>query len=174
MDEGLSHRGHCIHASGGTDWMATPNYLSQIMNAHEAEEALKPPCPNVTQLTESSHQLRESVEAVEMENKRLSKENDRLREELEKSKEQSALWKIENESRAILIGKYHKIIGYDNSDGFHSEPSPEQMLISLKTALAAAKEELETAKLQMDPFEHVFEFIDNALARIAECEKGTA
>jgi predicted RNase H-like nuclease (RuvC/YqgF family) len=38
------------------------------------------------ELTESNRQLRESVEAVEMENQRLGKEHDRLRGELEKVK----------------------------------------------------------------------------------------
>lgn len=57
------------------------------------------------------HHLRESEEEIE-------------------AYKQAALWKAENESRAILIKKYHDIIGYNNSDGFHSEPSPEKILLN--------------------------------------------
>jgi hypothetical protein len=40
---------------------------------------------------------------------------------------------FENEylSRAEWIKEMNKILGYDNSDGFHSEPSPHQMATNL-------------------------------------------
>lgn len=35
--------------------------------------------------------------------------------------------KVEYESRAEWISKMNSILGYDNSDGFYSEPSPEKL-----------------------------------------------
>jgi predicted RNase H-like nuclease (RuvC/YqgF family) len=105
----------------------------------------------IDDLTESNRQLREGVEAVEMENKRLSKENDRLREELEKVKAELKIadnWSV-TQSR--------------------------QRIATLTTTLAAAKEALLLARPKFDTGKNEkCEQLENALARIAECEKETA
>ncbi len=44
--------------------------------------------------------------------------------------------KIEYESRAIFMDKLFAIIGYDNSDGFHSEPDPIAIAIALRADAA--------------------------------------
>jgi hypothetical protein len=59
----------------------------------------------------------------------------------ELERERDAL-KVEYESRAIWIDKMNKILGYDNSDGFHSSPSPHELAEALR-AESAARELLE-------------------------------
>jgi len=46
-------------------------------------------------------------------------------------KERDAL-KVEYDSRAAWIAEMNAILGYDNSDGFHSEPDPFQIAATLR------------------------------------------
>ncbi len=46
------------------------------------------------------------------------------------------VFKIEYESRVIFMDKLFAIIGYDNSDGFHSEPDPFAIAIALRADAA--------------------------------------
>jgi hypothetical protein len=55
-----------------------------------------------------------------------------LKAKLEEAQQQVELWKIENESRAIILGEVKEIVGYNNDDGFHSTPGPIEMLRTLK------------------------------------------
>jgi cell division septum initiation protein DivIVA len=138
------------------------------------------------QLTESSRLLREGLEAVEMENKRLSKENDGLREELEAVRS------------ANDVLTEHSVAAMDIADGdvkpsdFAKVENQCPMLSSVvklkrksiadTTALAVAKEALEYAQhrarceyaLTTDEIPTIKTNYDNALALIAECEKETA
>jgi len=51
--------------------------------------------------------------------------------EIAKLREEVQFWETENESRAIWIRKMCKLIGYDNSDGFHSKPDPFEIVAKL-------------------------------------------
>lgn len=61
--------------------------------------------------------------------------------ERDEAKQNAAFFKVENDSRAILLRLYHDIIGYNNDDGFHSEPPPETILRNLITERDALKRE---------------------------------
>jgi len=47
-------------------------------------------------------------------------------------------YKVEYESRAIWIEKMNAILGYDNSDGFHSSPTPHEIAQRMKDDLTHA------------------------------------
>lgn len=87
--------------------------LSQIILAVDKAEALN----NASTENEiaASASFNECIAQIMLE--QAEKENDLLRQERD-------VLRSEYESRAAWIDKMNKILGYDNSDGFHSEPDP--------------------------------------------------
>lgn len=61
------------------------------------------------------------------------------------AQERDAL-RVEYESRAAWIAEMNRILGYDNSDGFHSEPDPHTLARQLVAEWAKGKDELETLR----------------------------
>lgn len=75
--------------------------------------------------------MRMKIEDLESKLQQCEKERDEL--------------KVEYESRVIWIRDMNKILGYDNSDGFHSCPDPHTIAINLT---AVAKQLAEVLKLK--------------------------
>jgi len=90
---------------------------------------------------EAITQLRASLLAAEQKVGELEKERDAL--------------KVEYESRALWIEKMNKILGYDNSDGFHSQPDPHEIAARLRASIVEAQRERdELAKHYRTAFGH--------------------
>jgi hypothetical protein len=84
-----------------------------------------------------------------------------LTKELEAAKREREMFKIENESRVIWIEKMSKILGHDNSDGFHSDPCPHtiaERLVSQRDALAAKVRELRESLEKCHPA-HIWDYV---------------
>lgn len=77
--------------------------------------------------------------------------------------------RVEYESRAIWIKQMCDILGYNNDDGFHSEPTPFEIAKTLTTqhdaALARVKELVTVAEDLMD-------HLEVALSRLGVCGPG--
>ena len=57
---------------------------------------------------------------------------------LTKARGECEAYKVEYESRAIWIAEMNKLLGYDNSDGFHSTPCPFEIAKALKARTSEA------------------------------------
>lgn len=73
--------------------------------------------------------------------KTLRDERAAFRQRVEELEMESEMWRVENESRALWISKMNAVLGYDNSDGFHSEPNPHTIAQSLQSDLARVQRE---------------------------------
>lgn len=74
-----------------------------------------------------------------------------LREVAEMKDKEIELWRAENDSRSAWIQTMNKILGYDNADGFHSEPDPFQIAQNQKKELTRLNELVENVKVALKP-----------------------
>jgi hypothetical protein len=76
-----------------------------------------------------AHIQRAELIGLRMVNEQLRQERDAL--------------KVEYESRAIWIAEMNKILGYDNTDGMHSEPTPFEIAKQLRQRVKELGEEIQ-------------------------------
>lgn len=95
--------------------------------------------------------------------------------ELASYKRECDALRSEYESRAIWIAKMNKILGYDNTDGFHSEPDPHtiaQNLAQENAALRKRVEEMEAEVVKLTEVDFKNAALIDKLQEDRDCAKG--